>query len=110
MARRLRLGDAGIERLTQTFHALDVPLVLETIDVGGYTGRSKAARDLSRRLAATWTAFARSRKPDNPAIRHWPAYTAADQATLILDRECRVENDTAAKRGCGDRPAFEDPA
>jgi para-nitrobenzyl esterase len=77
----------------KAFHALDVPFVFETIDVGGYTGRSEAARDLSGRIAATWTAFARSGKPDNPAIPHWPAYTAADRATLILDRECRVEND-----------------
>ena len=77
----------------KAFHALDVPFVFETTDVGGYTGRSEAARDLSGRIAATWTAFARSGKPDNPAIPHWPAYTAADRATLVLDRECRVESD-----------------
>jgi para-nitrobenzyl esterase len=77
----------------KAFHALDVPFVFETTDVGGYTGRSEAARDLSGRIAATWTAFARSGKPDNPAIPHWPAYTAADRATLVLNRECRVESD-----------------
>ncbi len=77
----------------KAFHALDVPFVFETTDVGGYTGHSETARDLSGRIAATWTAFARSGKPDNPAIPHWPAYTAADRATLVLDRECRVEND-----------------
>jgi para-nitrobenzyl esterase len=77
----------------KAFHALDVPFVFETTDVGGYTGHSEAARDLSRRIAATWTAFARSGKPDDAAIPHWPAYTAADRATLVLDRECRVEND-----------------
>ena len=48
---------------------------------------------LSRRIAATWTAFARNGKPDNPAIPHWAPYTASDRATLVLDRECRVEND-----------------
>jgi para-nitrobenzyl esterase len=77
----------------KAFHAIDVPFVFETIDVGGYIGRSEVAHDLSRRMAATWTAFARSGKPDNPAIPHWPAYTAADRATLVLDRQCRVEND-----------------
>jgi para-nitrobenzyl esterase len=77
----------------KAFHAIDVPFVFETIDVGGYIGHSEVAHDLSRRMAATWTAFARSGKPDNPAIPHWPAYTAADRATLVLDRQCRVEND-----------------
>jgi para-nitrobenzyl esterase len=77
----------------KAFHALDVPFVFETVDVGGYTDHGKVAHELSGRIAATWTAFARSGKPDNPAIPHWPAYTSADRATLILDRECRVEND-----------------
>ena len=65
----------------------------ETVDVGGYTDHGEVAHTLSARIAATWTAFARSGKPDNPAIPHWPAYTVADRATLVLDRECRVAND-----------------
>src|SRR4029077_5019099 len=68
----------------KAFHALDVPFVFETTDVGGYTARDEAAGDLSGRIAATWTACARSGKPDNPAIPHWPAYAAADRATLVL--------------------------
>jgi para-nitrobenzyl esterase len=77
----------------KAFHALDVPFVFETIDAVGWTDRSEVAHDLSRRIAATWTAFARSGKPDNPAIPHWAPYTASDRATLVLDRQCRVEND-----------------
>ena len=77
----------------KSFHALDVPFVFETVDVGGYTDHGEIAHTLSARIAATWTAFARSGKPDNPAIPHWPAYTVADRATLVLDRECRVAND-----------------
>ncbi|MBO0752818.1 MAG: carboxylesterase family protein, partial [Bradyrhizobiaceae bacterium] len=67
----------------------------ETIDTVGLTGNSEVARDLSGRIAATWTAFARSGRPDNPALPHWPAYTAGERATLVLDRECRIENDYA---------------
>jgi para-nitrobenzyl esterase len=77
----------------KAFHALDVPFVFETIDAVGATDRGEIAHDLSRRIAATWTAFARNGKPDNPAIPHWPAYAASDRATLVLDRECRIEND-----------------
>jgi para-nitrobenzyl esterase len=44
-------------------------------------------------MSATWATFARTGKPDNPAVPPWPAYTQAERATLILDRECRVAND-----------------
>jgi para-nitrobenzyl esterase len=77
----------------KAFHALDVPFVFNTIDVVGSTDRGAGAHDLARRISATWAAFARTGKPDNPAIPHWPVYTQADRATLILDRECRVAND-----------------
>jgi para-nitrobenzyl esterase len=77
----------------KAFHAIDVPFVFETIDAVGSTDRGEVAHELSRRIAATWTAFARSGKPDNPAIPHWPPYTLSDRATLVFNRECRVEND-----------------
>jgi len=77
----------------KAFHAIDVPFVFRTIDAVGSTDRSAAVHDLSRRMASTWTAFARAGKPDNPAIPHWPAYTTSERATFVLDRECRVEND-----------------
>jgi para-nitrobenzyl esterase len=77
----------------KAFHALDVPFVFETIDAVGSTDRGEVAHDLSRRIAATWTAFARTGNPDNPAIPHWPAYSASDRATLVLDRNCHVDND-----------------
>jgi len=77
----------------KAFHALDVPFVFETIDAVGSTDRGEVAHDLSRRIAATWTAFARTGNPDNPAIPHWPAYSASDRATLVLDRDCHVDND-----------------
>jgi len=77
----------------KAFHALDVPFVFETIDAVGWTDRGEVAHDLSRRIAATWTAFARSGNPDNAAIPHWPAYTASARATLVLDRDCHVDND-----------------
>jgi para-nitrobenzyl esterase len=59
----------------------------------GSTDRGAVAHDLARWISATWATFARTGKPDNQAIPHWPAYTTAERATLILDRECRVVND-----------------
>jgi para-nitrobenzyl esterase len=77
----------------KAFHALDVPFVFDTIDVVGSTDRGAVAHDLARRMSATWATFARTGKPDNEAIPAWPAYTQAERATLILDRECRVVSD-----------------
>ena len=37
--------------------------------------------------------LARNGVPDHPSIPHWPAYRVPERATLILDAECRVEND-----------------
>src|SRR5262245_11538052 len=35
----------------------------------------------------------RQGNPDNASIPHWPNYVLAERATLILSRECRVDND-----------------
>jgi para-nitrobenzyl esterase len=77
----------------KAYHALDVPFVFNTIDAVGATDRGPVAHDLSRRMSATWAAFARTGKPDNPAIPHWPAYTLAERSTLIFDRNCSVAKD-----------------
>jgi len=77
----------------KAYHALDVPFVFNTIDVVGATDRGPVAQDLSRRMSATWATFARTGKPDNSAIPHWPAYSLTERATLVFDRDCRVAKD-----------------
>jgi para-nitrobenzyl esterase len=44
-------------------------------------------------MSGAWAAFARSGVPNHKGIPHWPAYTAAERATMIFNTECRVEND-----------------
>jgi para-nitrobenzyl esterase len=77
----------------KAYHALDVPFVFNTVDVGGATDRGPVAHDLARRMSATWARFARTGKPDNAAIPHWPAYSLVERATMIFDRNCRVADD-----------------
>jgi len=74
-------------------HALDVPFVFDTLDATGITGHSPAAPAIAATESATWAAFARTGMPDNKLIPHWPAYTAADRATMMIDTEWRVQND-----------------
>jgi len=53
----------------------------------------KTGRLLAGKLAATFTAFAKTGKPDNDRIPHWPAYDAQTRATMIFDTDTRVVND-----------------
>jgi para-nitrobenzyl esterase len=74
-------------------HAMDLPFVFDNTEVADTTADAPGARELAARMSATWIAFARNGSPNNPAIPSWPAYTAADRATMILDGECRVTRD-----------------
>ena len=74
-------------------HALDVPFVFDTLDAVGITGHAPAAAAIATAESTTWASFARTGTPDNKAIPHWPAYTAADRATMMIDTEWRVQND-----------------
>lgn len=77
----------------KAYHALDVPFVFDTLDFVNATDRGPVARDLARRVSATWAAFARNGNPNNPGLPNWPAYSNGERATMILDRESRVVND-----------------
>jgi para-nitrobenzyl esterase len=74
-------------------HAIDLPFVFDNTEVADATAAVPGARELAARISNTWIAFARNGKPDNPAIPTWPAYTAAERATMILDTTRRVTHD-----------------
>jgi para-nitrobenzyl esterase len=81
------------ERKLRAYHALDVPFTFDTLDAVGATDRSAEARTLAARMSATWAAFARNGRPDNPAIPAWAPYGAETRATMVLDKEWRAERD-----------------
>ncbi|HEY8289297.1 MAG TPA: carboxylesterase family protein [Acetobacteraceae bacterium] len=74
-------------------HAMDVPFTFDTIDLTNATDLSPTAHALAATMSGVWAAFARAGVPDHPAIPHWPPYTVTDRATLMLDAQCRIEND-----------------
>lgn len=74
-------------------HAMDVPFTFNTLDLTNTTGGSAEAQALSDTMSSVWAAFARNGRPDHPSIPAWPAYDADTRATLILDKESRIEND-----------------
>jgi para-nitrobenzyl esterase len=74
-------------------HAMDLPFVFDNTETADTTAGAAGARELAARISDTWIAFARNGSPNNPAIPAWPAYTAADRTTMILDTDCRVVRD-----------------
>jgi para-nitrobenzyl esterase len=74
-------------------HAMDVPFTFDTIDLTNATDMSAEARGLAAIMSGLWAAFARTGVPALPGVPHWPPYTAAERATVMLDAPCRIEND-----------------
>jgi len=74
-------------------HAMDVPFTFNTLDLTNATGGSPEAQVLSDTMSSVWAGFARNGAPRHASIPPWPTYDRQTRATLILDKECRIEND-----------------
>jgi para-nitrobenzyl esterase len=48
-------------------------------------------------MSGAWAAFAHSGVPEHTSIPHWSAYDLATRPTMMLDAECRIENDPRAE-------------
>jgi para-nitrobenzyl esterase len=48
---------------------------------------------LAEKVSGAWTAFARTGNPSTPGAPKWPAYTANERATMIINNEWKLEND-----------------
>jgi para-nitrobenzyl esterase len=77
-------------------HAMDLAFVFDTTDVPLSTQGADGAGELAAAMSATWAAFSRAGKPDNPAIPVWAPYTPETRATMLFDTRCRVVNDPAS--------------
>lgn len=75
-----------------TPHGSDVGPSLHDVR-GGLNGTDAVNVRLADQLASCWVSFAATGDPNNPKIPRWPAYQVPERATLVFDRETRVEND-----------------
>jgi para-nitrobenzyl esterase len=77
-------------------HALEIPFVFESLDMGAemFVGPlSDDLRTLARRMHESWVAFARSGRPEADGLPDWPKYTAERRATMLFDFEPKVVDD-----------------
>ena len=57
--------------------------------IGDDPNRKKAALNMSE----MWTTFARTAHPGAKGQPTWPAYDLQHRATMMIDAECKLEND-----------------
>jgi para-nitrobenzyl esterase len=76
-------------------HALEIPFVFGTLAnpvVAAFTGEGPAARHLSEQMQDAWLTFAATGDPAVGDLDPWPAYDARRRATMVLGKECWVED------------------
>ncbi len=80
-----------------TPHAIDVPFTFDTLEFTNATDRSAGAHALAARMSGAWAAFARHGVPDHASLPAWPAYTATERRTMVLDVDCYITHDPGAE-------------
>jgi para-nitrobenzyl esterase len=77
-------------------HALELGFVfgvLLAVEVGIFPKKDTETEILSEAMMDTWIAFARTGNPNNPALPALPPYSAEKRATVIFDKEIKVQDD-----------------
>jgi len=78
----------------KSFHTLDIPFAFDNVEVAAsMTGAGQERYALADKISTAFARFARSGDPNHAGLPRWPAFTAADRPTMLLDNECRVVND-----------------
>jgi para-nitrobenzyl esterase len=81
-------------------HALDLPLVFDTVasspSMVGTGADAEAAQRVSDQMSEAWLAFARTGDPGTGALPAWPAYTGTERATMSFDLSPVVLRDPQA--------------
>lgn len=79
-------------------HALEITFAFDNVTkVPAMSGGGERARTLADRMSDAWIAFARHGDPNVSKLPSWPTYDPTRRATMVLDDECRVEDDPHAE-------------
>ena len=77
----------------RSYHCAELPFVFDNTDrCDQATGGGPAARALAAKVSDAWIRFARTGNPNHSGLPDWPAFTAANGATMIFDNTCKVVN------------------
>ncbi len=84
--------------LLKSPHALEIPFVFDNAGeplAQRLTPEGPEVRALAASMSERWIAFARNGDPNPGAAPRWLPYKAPERATMIFNRQCKVENDPA---------------
>jgi para-nitrobenzyl esterase len=77
----------------RSYHCAELPFVFDNTDrCDQATGGGPAARALAAKVSDAWIRFARTGSPNHAGLPNWPAFAAANGATMIFDNTCAVVN------------------
>jgi para-nitrobenzyl esterase len=89
---------AALDGKLKSPHTMCIPLVFGNVaDAAALLGAGADADNLSRKVMASWVAFARTGNPNNSLIPDWQPYSAERRMTMLFDNECKLTSDPAAK-------------
>ncbi|MDA8391301.1 MAG: carboxylesterase/lipase family protein [Actinomycetota bacterium] len=74
-------------------HGLELPFVFDNLDSTGaemLTGSGEDRRDVASMMAAAWTAFARSGRPQADGLPTWTPYERGRPSTMVFDSNPRM--------------------
>ena len=75
-------------------HCLEIPFVFNNVwHMPELVGTGPDIQPLADRVSGAWVAFARTGNPNHAGIPHWPAFTANQRSTMLIDNEWKVMND-----------------
>lgn len=78
----------------RTPHSVELAFVFDNVaKSAAMVGTGPEPQALADQMSATWLAFARNGRPDNPSIPAWPPYTEAERATMVFDVNSHVVPD-----------------
>jgi para-nitrobenzyl esterase len=75
-------------------HTVELPFVFNNVvEQPEEVGTGPELQPLAEKVSGAWTAFARTGIPSVAGAPKWPAYTANERATMIINNEWKVVND-----------------
>jgi len=74
-------------------HTIEIPFVFDNVEASRLTAGATGAQALADKVSDAWLAFARSGDPNTPKLPQWPAFDAAQRATMMFDNASVVQND-----------------
>ena len=74
-------------------HTIEIPFAFNNVQASRLTAGATGAQALADKVSDAWLAFARSGDPNTPKLPRWPAFDAAQRATMMFDNASVVQND-----------------